>query len=166
MPCPFPLPVIALVVFGEECKTALFSVLPWLLVSLVQILVFPSRPHFSILYRERIREWGSPVRYTGVHAHHKAENGFGTLQAVYKEDLALLPGVKCKARNPLENISYSINMRMDIVLYLSWNFAALLQSQKRVGGLVFVMEIVLTLHCTCKLHVVSTAVWLGVHMSV
>ena len=59
---------------------------------------------FSIKYRE----WGKPVRYTGVHARHKAEKGSGTLQAVYKESLALSPGVKRKAINPLENISYSI----------------------------------------------------------
>jgi len=38
-------------------------------------------------------------------------------------------------------------------------------SQKRVAGLVFVMEIVLTLHCTCKLQVVSRAVLFAVHIS-
>ena len=34
-----------------------------------------------------------------------------------------------------------------------------------MGGLVFVMEIVFTLHCTCKLQVVSSAVLFAVHIS-
>lgn len=103
--------MIALVVFGEELCTFLHTS--------VTSCLFGTDVTFTTPFSVKYREWGRPVRYTGVHAHHKSENDSGTIHAVYKEDLAVSPGVKCKAGNPLENISYSINMRMDIVQYLS-----------------------------------------------